>query len=125
MQATLENFCLKQDNGSDLNFRGRLFSECSWVDETTNELVKQKLYVTADNDQVYYMVRSQGDKKTRHAYRYSVDGDNCVINNGKDVVSLQFNELMHVMRGMIGVAEGEVPSLTEIDEAEERKIMNM
>ena len=125
MQPTLENFSLKQDNGGDLNFRGRLFSECPWVDESTNELVKQKLYVTAENDQVYYMVRSSGDKKTRHAYRYSVDGDNCIVNNGKDVVSLHFNELMQVMRGMIGVAEGEVPTLSEIDAAEESKIMNM
>lgn len=123
MQPNLENFCLKQDNGSDLNFSGRLFSECSWVDENTKELVKQKLYVTAENDQVYYIVRSAGEKKTRHAYRYSVEGENCIINNGKDKVSLQFDTLMQAVRGMLGVAEGEVPTLNEI-EAEERKIMN-
>ena len=58
MQKNMEEICLKHDNGSDLQFRGRLFSECSWYDEEHGMLTRQKLYVTDNNEQVYYIVRS-------------------------------------------------------------------
>ena len=123
MQPTMENISLKQDNGSDLNFRGRLFSECSWFEENVNELVKQKLYITEENDQIYYVVRSQGEKKTRHCYRYSVDGETCLVKNGSNTVALPFDQLMLAVQGMIGAEDGEIPTIGEIDDVE-RKIMN-
>ena len=55
MQKNMEEICLKHDNGSDLQFRGRLFSECSWYDEEHGMLTRQKLYVTDNNEQVYYI----------------------------------------------------------------------
>lgn len=50
MQKNMEEICLKHDNGSDVQFRGRLFSECSWYDEEHGMLTRQKLYVTDKNE---------------------------------------------------------------------------
>ena len=53
MQKNMEEICLKHDNGSDLQFRGRLFSECSWYDEEHGMLTRQKLYVTEGLDEKF------------------------------------------------------------------------
>ena len=65
---TMEEICLKQDNGCDFRFCGRLFSECSWYDDGQGILTRQKLYVTTDNGQIYYIVRSGGQTRSRHAW---------------------------------------------------------
>ena len=52
VQKTMEDICLKQDNGCDFAFCGRLFSECSWYDESLGTLTRQKLYVTESNEQI-------------------------------------------------------------------------
>lgn len=57
-------------------------------------LTRQKLYVTENNEQVYYIVRSSGQDRSRHAYRLSVRGDNCIIYNGVTEMALQFDMLM-------------------------------
>ena len=115
MPKNLENVCLKQDQGGDVNFRGRLFSECSWFDDETKQLVRQKLYVTEDNEQVYSIVRSAGENKSHHVYRFSVKGDNCVIVAGKNETVLPFPMLMHVVREICGLEEDEVPTLAEME----------
>ncbi len=117
VQKDLEDICLKQDNGADFTFRGRLFSECSWFDEEQNALTRQKLYVTDTNDQVYYIVRKCGQQSTRHAYRLAVSGENCVINNGKGEMTLQFDMLMQAVRGLCGMAAAEAtPTLNTVEE---------
>ncbi|MBR3664342.1 MAG: hypothetical protein IKN64_06785 [Desulfovibrio sp.] len=117
MHKTFENISLTQDNGQDLTFRGNLYSECSWFDEDEKQLTRQKLYITDNKEQIYYIVRSQGDQKTHHAYRFSVAGETCTINNGKSTVTLPFDMLMHVVRGMCGLKPGETPSLEEVEVA--------
>ena len=112
----MEDICLKQDNGSDLRFRGRLFSECSWFDEEHSMLTRQKLYVTDNNEQVYYIVRSAGQKHTRHAYRLSVQGENCVIDNGNSEMTMQFDMLMMAVRGLCGLEAGATPSLEMVED---------
>ena len=92
-------------------------------DEHEEQLVKQRLYVTDTNEQVYHIVRSTQTEKSHHAYRFSVNGDTCVINNGKDTISLQFDMLMELVKSLTGISENEVPTLAEIDE-QERKISN-
>ena len=112
----MEDICLKQDNGSDLRFRGRLFSECSWFDEEHSMLTRQKLYVTDNNEQVYYIVRSAGEERTRHAYRLSVQGENCVIDNGHSEMTMQFDMLMMAVRGLCGLEAGATPSLEMVED---------
>ena len=122
MQLNMENICLKQDNGSDICFRGRLFSECSWYDEEHTTLTRQKLYVSDNDDQVYYIVRSCGQTRTRSAYRLSVNGEDCVIYNGRGSMTLRFDMLMHVVRGLCGLDASATPSLGMV--AEMLKVAN-
>lgn len=116
MHKNMEEICLKHDNGNDISFRGRLFSECSWFDEEHNILTRQKLYVTDDNDQVYYIVRSSGQERSRHAYRLSVNGEDCVIDNGQSSMTLQFDMLMLAVRGLCGLEDEATPSLHMVEE---------
>lgn len=116
MSTSMEDICLKHDNGDPLCFKGRLFSECSHFDEENNCLTRQQLYVAEGGEQVYYIVRSQGHERERHAYRLAVDGDNCVINNGSMEISLQFDLLMLAVRSLCGLNADATPSLSAVEE---------
>lgn len=116
MQKTLEHVSLKHDNGSDFCFQGRLFSECSWFDEENGTLTRQKLYITENNEQVYYIIRSRGQKRSRHAYRLAVHGENCTIFNGVTEMSLPFEMLMLAVRGLCGLNAEATPTLGEVEE---------
>ncbi len=116
MQKKYESVSLTQDNGETITFRGSLYSECSWFDEEHKQLTKQKLYVTDSNEQIYYVVRSVGGAKSHHAFRFSVDNGNCVINNGKADVTLPFDMLMLVVRDLCGISAAETPSISEVEE---------
>lgn len=116
VQKTLESISLKHDNGSDFSFRGRLFSECSWFDEENGTLTRQKLYVTDTNEQVYYIVRSRGQQRTRHAYRLAVKGESCTIFNGVTEMSLPFDMLMLAVRGLCGLDAAATPTLGQVEE---------
>ena len=116
VQKSMDDICLKHDNGEDLRFRGRLFSECSWYDEESGTLTRQQLYVTDTREQVYYIVRSRGHERTRHAYRLSVRGETCVIHNGATEMVLQFDLLMLAVRGLCGLDDGATPSLEMVED---------
>ncbi|MDR0816540.1 MAG: hypothetical protein LBN28_04000 [Desulfovibrio sp.] len=51
-------------------------------------------------------MRSSGDERSRHAYRLSVNGDNCLISNGSSEISLQFDALILAVRGICGLEAG-------------------
>lgn len=112
----MEDICLKHDNGNDMSFRGRLFSECSWYDEEQQTLTRQKLFVTEENDQVYYIVRSRGRDRTRHAYRLRMDDGLCLINDGKNEIRMHFDMLMLAVRGICGLEADATPSLSMVEE---------
>ncbi|MDD2966338.1 MAG: hypothetical protein PHN64_02430 [Desulfovibrionaceae bacterium] len=113
----MESVCLQHDNGADLTFRGRLFSECSWFDEESGTLTRQKLYVTDSNEQVYYIVRGAGKQRVRSAYRVSVQGETCFIHNGSQEMALQFDMLMLAVRALCGLKDNEaMPSLENVAE---------
>ncbi|MCL1986043.1 MAG: hypothetical protein FWG59_06325 [Betaproteobacteria bacterium] len=99
----MEDVSLKHDNGADIFFRGRLFAECSWYDEESGTLTRQKLYVTDTNEHIYYLVRHSGEERQRRAYRLSVLGDRCVIRNGNAEMVLQFDMLMLAVRSLCGM----------------------
>jgi hypothetical protein len=115
-QKVMEEICLKQDDGCDFRFRGRLFSECSWYDESQALLTRQKLYVTRDNEQIYYIVRSGRGIRSRQAYRLFMRGDTCVIHNGSTEIALQFDMLMLAVRSLCGLDDGATPSLALVEE---------
>ena len=103
MQDTLENISLKHDNGEDMRFRGSLSSECSWYDEEHGVLCRQKLYVTENKDQIYYIMRTGAEEHSRRAYRLKVQDQTCIIHNGKAEVRMPITLLMLAVRGLCGM----------------------
>ena len=116
MSKNMEEICLKHDNGDALRFEGCLFSESSDFDRDSGCLTRQQLYVTDNGEQVYYIVRSEGHQRTRRAYRLSVNGDTCVINNGRMEIAMQFDMLMLAVRGLCGLSSEDTPSLEMVEE---------
>ncbi len=116
MARNMEDVCLKHDNGDPFQFHGRLFSESSDFDKESGSLTRQQLYLTENGDQVYYIVRTEGKERTRHAYRLSIHDDICVINNGKMEITMQFDMLMLAVRGLCGLNSDEIPSLEMMEE---------
>lgn len=111
VSQNMESICLKQDNGHDLEFCGRLFSECSYSDkldssnpdDKRSQLTRQRLYLADNGDHVYQIIRSSGEGRIRNAYRLSVDGDFCNINNGSDqTMSIQLDQLVLAVRALCG-----------------------
>lgn len=111
MSQNMESISLKQDNGHDLQFCGRLFSECSYSDkldssnpdDMRSQLTRQRLYVTDNGDQVYQVIRSSAEGRSRNAYRLSVDGDICNVNNGSEqTMSIQLDQLVLAVRTLCG-----------------------
>lgn len=113
---SLEAVTLKHDNGEDLAFQGRLFSECSWFDEETQSITRQKLYVTDSNEHVYYIMSGDSKRRSRRAYRVSVLGDHCIIHNGQSEMVLQFDMLMLAVRGLCGLDAAAAPTLAAVEE---------
>lgn len=116
MPENMETICLKHDNGDDLRFQGRLFSECSHFDEDTGTLTRQQLYATESGEQIYYIVRATGHERTRHAYRLAVAGNKCHIRSGTTEIVLEFDLLMLAVRALCGLEAESTPSLEMIEE---------
>lgn len=116
MPKNMGEICLKHDNGDAMRFEGCLFSETSDFDKESGCLTRQQLYITDNGEQVYYIVRSEGRKRTRHAYRLSMHGDTCVINNGKMEIAMQFDMLMLAVRALCGLSSDATPSLEMVEE---------
>lgn len=112
----MESIALALDNGAQLNFQGRLFSESSWFDEETGMLTRHKLYITDKNEQVYSVISGSGKVKNRRAYRISVHGDACTIDNGLSELTMPFNFLMLAVRNLCGLEEGATPTLELVEE---------
>lgn len=98
----VEELSLRNDGGADITFKGRLFSECSWYDEEAGVLTRQKLFITDNNEQVYYIVTACGTVRSRRAYRLRLEGDQCVIHNGNSEMVVQLELLMLAVRSLCG-----------------------
>lgn len=114
--TSMENISLIQDGDTEFKFCGRLFSECSWYDEENGILTRQKLYTTDDRKQVYYIVRSGGNERSRSLYQISVKDDICTINNGNSEMNIQFDMLMLAVRSLCGLDANATPSLDQVEE---------
>ena len=103
---SMDLIALANDHGGEIRFRGRIFSECSYYDEETASITRQRLYVTDKGEQVYYIVSGSGQEKDRRAYLLRIDGENCIINNGLLEVTLRTDLLLASMRTLCGFNEG-------------------
>ena len=120
MQKNFDTITLKQDNGRDITFNGRLFSEATTFDEDTNELTKQRLYVTDDNDQIYSVIQAIGDKKTSRVIRFSVQDNMCIVKKGEQETALPLLMLTNVVRDLCNLDQEEI----QVDAEEEERRVN-
>lgn len=82
------NVVLHLDNGAEMQFSGRPFAGGSWFDDETGELTRQKLYTTESGEHVYSIVTGKGQQRSRRAYRVSLHGEACTINDGRTEMTL-------------------------------------
>lgn len=116
VQNSMEDIALKLDNGTILDFHGRLFSEASWYDEDRGMLTYQKLYVTDTHEQVYSVVTGSGNNRSRRGYRIAVQGETCTVHNGRTEIDMPFDMLMLAVRSLCGLEEGATPTLELVEE---------
>jgi len=115
-EQLMEEIVLQLDNGTSLEFKGRLFSEASWYDEDSGVLTHQKLFVTDSHEQVYSVVTGGGNNRSRRAYKIRVQGEACTIFDGRTSMNLPFELLMMAVRSLCGLDEGAIPSLETVEE---------
>lgn len=103
---------LHSDNGSELYFRGRLFSESSHYDEESRVLTRLRLFETDNGEHVYSIVSSSGANKTRRHYTVAPEGEFYRISDGVQTMRLPLELLFAAVFGLCGI---------DADRAEELK----
>ena len=98
-----EPITLSNDNGVDLQFKGRLYSESSYYDEDSGTLTRLRLYLSEKNEQVYSIVSGTGAEKTRRHYVVAQDGDMYRISNGTQTLRLPLDILFASVFGLCGI----------------------
>lgn len=110
--GTMSEICLKNDNGANFTFTGRLFSECSWFDEEYGVQTRQKLYITENNEQVYYIIRS-GSESYRKVYRLTCHENICTIHDGNISITLSCDMLKVAVQSLCGL---DTAAISEVEE---------
>lgn len=98
-----EKMFLRSDNGAELFFRGRLYSEVSYYDEESTALTRLRLFATESGEQVYSIVSGSGPAKTRRHYIIAQDGEFFRISNGIQTMSLPPDLLFAAVFGLCGI----------------------
>ncbi len=101
----MEDITLDLDNGAELKFTGRLFSEASWLDEESGRQVHHKLYMTNQNNQVYVISRETGRKPQVSAYRVTRNGARCFIYDGRATLEFPSDLFVREMCALCGVRD--------------------
>ncbi len=115
--AMMEKVFLRGDNGSELFFRGRLFSETSYYDEETSTLTRMRLFVADGGKLVYSIISGSGTEKTRRHYSVIPEGNLCRMSDGIQTLVLPADMLFAAVFGLCGIdparAEDLRPSFEE------------
>jgi len=111
-----EHVTLQLDNGAQMTFSGRQFAGGSWYDEETGELTRQNLYVTEENEHIYSIVTGAGNARSRRAYRVSLQGEQCTINDGRNEMNVDLEMLMLAVRALTGLDKDAAPALEMVEE---------
>lgn len=98
-----EKIFLRSDNGAELYFCGRLYSESSYYDEETATITRLRLFVTDAGEQVYSIVSGSGADKTRRHYTAVQDGDMYRFSNGVQTLTLPLDMLFASVFGLCGI----------------------
>lgn len=106
--AGAENFSerifLRSDNGAELYFCGKLYSESSYYDEASATLTRLRLFFTENGEQVYSIVSGSGTDKTRRHYIVARESDSLYrIGNGVHTITLPPEMLFAAVFGLCGI----------------------
>lgn len=101
--AYTEKMFLRSDNGAELYFRGKLYSEISYYDEESATLTRLRLFVTESGEQVYSIVSGSGAEKTRRHYIVAQEGEFYRISNGIQTLTLPLELLFAAVFGLCGI----------------------
>lgn len=102
-ESFTEKMFLRSDNGAELYFRGKLYSESSYYDEETATLTRLRLFVTDSGEQVYSIVSGQGAEKTRRHYVVAQEGEYYRVSNGIQTLTLPLEMLFAAVFGLCGI----------------------
>lgn len=94
---------LHSDNGAELNFRGRLFSESSHYDEESGSLTRLRLFETENGEHVYSIVSGSGAAKARRHYIVAPEGEFYRISDGIQTLRLPLELLFASVFGLCGI----------------------
>lgn len=99
-----EKIFLRSDNGTELYFCGKLYSESSYYDEESATLTRLRLFFTENGEQVYSIVSGSGAGKTRRHYTVAREGDFLYrVGNGVHTVTLSPEMLFAAVFGLCGI----------------------
>lgn len=98
-----EKIFLRSDNGAELYFCGKLYSESSYYDEESATLTRLRLFLTENGEQVYSIVSGSGAEKTRRHYTVAPDGVFYRISNGIQTLTLPLDLLFAAVFGLCGI----------------------
>ena len=115
-RTSFEDITLSLDNGVQMKFRGRQFAGGSWFDEEQGVLTRQTLFVTDTHEHVYAIVSGSGRQRSRRAYRVTLQGDTCTIDNGRQTMTIQYDMLMLAVRALTGLDKDATPTWEMVEE---------
>lgn len=116
MYTVLENVSLSNDGKEDFCFTGRLFSECSWFDEESETMTRQKLFITEKNEQVYYIMTARHGQRSHRVYGLRLCGNQCTMFDGLTKITMQLPLLMLAVRSLCGFDKASERVLAHIEE---------
>ncbi|MDR2162289.1 MAG: hypothetical protein LBO77_09160 [Desulfovibrio sp.] len=99
----VEKVVLRSDNGSQLQFQGKMFAESSYFDEQTARLTRIRLYVADNGRHVYSIVSGSGEKKNRRHYEVLPGRDSCRISDGVQTLTVPTDMLFASVFGLCGI----------------------
>lgn len=114
-----EEITLQSDNGTELHFYGRMYSESSHFDEDTATLTRLRLYVTSKETYVYSIVSSSGAVKKRRLYVISPEGTDIYrLSDGIMTMTVSLDLLFASVFGLCGIDTARADELKpEIEES--------
>ena len=101
--ALAEKVLLRGDNGAELEFKGRIFSESSYYDEETSTLTRLRLFMDEDGRHVYSIISGSGANKNRRFYIVVPGKDVCEISDGIHTLTVPIDMLFAAVFGLCGI----------------------
>lgn len=99
----MERIILQSDNGTRLEFTGRVFSETSFYDEENGSLTRMRLFLTDEGSQVYSIVVADGGCKQRRHYSVKPEGELCMMSDGLQTLAVPTEMLFASVFGLCGL----------------------